>query len=993
MPTPLLPEDNQPVTIKQGTGGDCYILASLDCILQSTAGRRKLRSMFTIDPIDGSIIVRIKQIPSIHGNLLANIPALEEKGYIYNSVRIDNVDYDEFTLPPRRIAEIDHPNAGSQTSDHSNSLIVKVFSRLSSYYYKAQLAGNDMTASIVAHNNLAARYPESPCQFVSDIVGIPVIDYKHKAPPLVDDWNNYPVYNLDSVIRLKKLNPDLPIYIAMRYGQKDASGQLHSYHALRIKSIIFCPNRQDNSYDLELVNPWDNSKVEILEYRDIQNKNPNFAVFMASPLEELTVMLDNMRNTVSGYGLGKRVFGNPPLRKLLCSLKAICKNTLTADKLPLIEILYNRFPQLGLFFDSLKETPEKADEDDDLENINKRLIANAILAANGNLDTFIDQLLTNQTLQIKIAQAAIINNNALDDFIDYILSHGIYRAKLFHAILQAHGLLDALLDYMLKNKRFQLKITGALSPGELNDIKPAILNKIANLAFQNADKTIYNILIQNDFDFLSYILHSAEDKSLLLNTILKFETIDGRLNFPYLIRLANYAMENRLADVDYRLFFNLFMQQAVLRVRRQQSSDELLKAELQAGLQIARYCFNPTRTDLLINKELCQIINNNLVNVHQIIDGLLPNLWLLGGLIEFIKSNQSDAMLDRFSLGPEVVNWHSDNYPTIHRLLMQNIENCYSLQFFMNLYTINDRNPALVEQIIKVAALSTPQADLLKIIDLAQPSPFKQWYIEKCTKHHIYKLPTATFQALIAGKQNESGYFLVIPPVFDESILPSIRQWEEERLKEIYRIYYPFVDAIPRQDQANGLNLFFSLESSYVAACQKVKKHSSALQVEFFQRVLLEKIQNFQFSFKNCISIQSLITVKDQIFQALERQISLANMPRDPRLIDVYQKKYAEKYQEITQTFETLAKEHILNRINTEVLNVYTFAFTDSIESINSVEKTFINKLDAIEAEAAFLQSEIPFTLQARIEISASAEAKRDRMGHHFGGANVLSRF
>ena len=46
--TALIPEDHEKITINQGSIGDCYLLATLDCVANvGTEGRERLKSLFT----------------------------------------------------------------------------------------------------------------------------------------------------------------------------------------------------------------------------------------------------------------------------------------------------------------------------------------------------------------------------------------------------------------------------------------------------------------------------------------------------------------------------------------------------------------------------------------------------------------------------------------------------------------------------------------------------------------------------------------------------------------------------------------------------------------------------------------------------------------------------------------------------------------------------------------------------------------------------------
>ena len=67
MTTPLFPLNNGPISIKQGIFGDCYLLAALDCIVNSSSsGYERIKSLFTEVP--GGVFVRLR-----HNTLSVNL--------------------------------------------------------------------------------------------------------------------------------------------------------------------------------------------------------------------------------------------------------------------------------------------------------------------------------------------------------------------------------------------------------------------------------------------------------------------------------------------------------------------------------------------------------------------------------------------------------------------------------------------------------------------------------------------------------------------------------------------------------------------------------------------------------------------------------------------------------------------------------------------------------------------------------------------------------
>ena len=75
--TPLFPSSDEPIILTQGSADDCYLLASLDCIVNSDPeGLALLKSKFT--QTSEQVIVRIK-----HNNQSDYLTSEKMGGAIY----------------------------------------------------------------------------------------------------------------------------------------------------------------------------------------------------------------------------------------------------------------------------------------------------------------------------------------------------------------------------------------------------------------------------------------------------------------------------------------------------------------------------------------------------------------------------------------------------------------------------------------------------------------------------------------------------------------------------------------------------------------------------------------------------------------------------------------------------------------------------------------------------------------------------------------------
>ncbi len=186
-------------------------------------------------------------------------------GYYYDQIRKEDV----FILSRARLNEIDRSDEGVET----NSLAVKILERLSAYYFSrdwgsevsSSTRGLTRTTSLSAHM-IKRRFDGTPSMFVGKLLGI----------------ESYDSSDIDKIVKLKNIFPDLPIYIDMNYGKVDAYGRTHSAHALRIDKIV--PDRHDPAnYRFVLVNPWNNEIRKEHRSQDLQRKNCSFSIYKTNP--------------------------------------------------------------------------------------------------------------------------------------------------------------------------------------------------------------------------------------------------------------------------------------------------------------------------------------------------------------------------------------------------------------------------------------------------------------------------------------------------------------------------------------------------------------------------------------------------------------------------------------------------------------------------------------------------------------------------------------
>ncbi|RAP35875.1 hypothetical protein B1207_09820 [Legionella quinlivanii] len=289
--TPLFPRDGQPLTLSQGKTGDCYLIASIDCIYNaSKEGRERLKSMFK-ELDNGDVELRVKRTKQSE-----NLDP-DKIGINYRH-RIDpDTNEDVITIPHAYLAEIDASREGVR----SNSLAVKILERISSYYYKnAWKYQQNVLTSISAHD-LNNRHEGTSTAFVGHLLEV----------------HSHDTEDIQKIISLKNRWPEAPVYISLAYGKKDIHGKYHGRHGLRLKEIIRDKNTP-GGYKFVLVNPWNNTKEETINLADIRTRNTRFCYFSENNASDrLTWDIVNCTNERTG----RAIFENYQLFQGLLSLQ------------------------------------------------------------------------------------------------------------------------------------------------------------------------------------------------------------------------------------------------------------------------------------------------------------------------------------------------------------------------------------------------------------------------------------------------------------------------------------------------------------------------------------------------------------------------------------------------------------------------------------------------------------------------------------------------
>ncbi|MCW8497100.1 hypothetical protein OQJ25_08250 [Fluoribacter dumoffii] len=359
--TPLFPNDNEYVHIMQGNTGDCYLLATLDCYLNTIFGGRALiKSMFT-ENNDGSVTVRLPR--NKHSRHLIPADILKKYRYHYDAT----TGHDVFTIDRPNLKRIDDNKIGlgllGVSSD--NCLAVKILEHLSAYYFPGSL-GADINASALAHNN--DNKPEGrAAEFVTELLGA-------KA--------HYT--SAEDIKKINRLHPS-PLapatYIEINYGQPDAYGVIHGRHALRIKYIEVRNEATGPITYYHLVNPWDNKKIEIISEEELQKRNPYFCILA---LNDLSMDLYKTFLKCSDYTI-QYIHQNPLLYVAFLKLQMgnWASQFLNPQQLEACVKLHAQIPYFNLLQDLISTQFSGADE----------TLMRRMLSANGDKRQFFRSLL------------------------------------------------------------------------------------------------------------------------------------------------------------------------------------------------------------------------------------------------------------------------------------------------------------------------------------------------------------------------------------------------------------------------------------------------------------------------------------------------------------------------------------------------------------------------------------------------------------------------
>jgi len=337
--TPLFPGDDEPITIEQGEQiGDCYLLACLDTIFNDRkGGRQKINGMFAKDSL-GNLVFKIKR-----SEISVSLKPEYLKGkYGYQFVPGTNEDdrmgYDVFTISPERLKMIDSKQSiGVKT----NAMAVKVVEHITSYYYTKTWDPNIPEASILAHSGTAERFNGSCVHFTGNLFSL-------------EFFESYDPEDIDKIIKVKEVCPNVPILIAIDWSINEA-GIVLSRHALRLESI---GKNDSGEIIFSMRNPQNNMAEPMkMSLADIRKKRPEFGVFATSEATRLLCLAlgwSKSKNT-STQADGMAIIDNASLQQFMVSLLELTPG-FTESHVQCILYLNNTIPNLNKLFALLPET-------------------------------------------------------------------------------------------------------------------------------------------------------------------------------------------------------------------------------------------------------------------------------------------------------------------------------------------------------------------------------------------------------------------------------------------------------------------------------------------------------------------------------------------------------------------------------------------------------------------------------------------------------------
>ncbi|HAT1820443.1 TPA: hypothetical protein JAZ42_09475 [Legionella pneumophila] len=319
--TPLFPQRGQIITIKQGRSGVCFLLACLDCLLNGeTEGADIIREKFK--QTKSGVIVRIKRTDNtmkVHWEKMTG-------KYIYSYD--PRTDEDVIFIDNEKLKEIDNSKKGTS----SNSLAVKILERISAYYYQVAWDGDSLLAHKLHpkfHNNPIAK--QSDTAFLAKLLGVQVTVF----------------HDPDRLIKLKTINPKIPVYVGMNFGKPDRLGK-YRRHALRVGNI---KPLEHGEFEVTLINPWNNQEQTTYLLSDLRQRKCQFAVFDSSPQKKLlTEIFLEYKTEIGNY-----IFHNKELAFLLCEMKqcGLLDSDFAKHPLSSCLVLYKKLPNLVANYKSL----------------------------------------------------------------------------------------------------------------------------------------------------------------------------------------------------------------------------------------------------------------------------------------------------------------------------------------------------------------------------------------------------------------------------------------------------------------------------------------------------------------------------------------------------------------------------------------------------------------------------------------------------------------
>jgi hypothetical protein len=543
--TPLFPADNEPVTIKQGEVGDCYLLAGLDCIINvDPEGRAKFKSMFT-QTADG-VTVRIKR--TAIGNNLKLKMLTGKYRHSYNR----NQRVDEFFISNSRLKLIDDENS---IGVKSNSLAVKIIEHISSYYYTKSWDHREAYSSLKAHIETGERFKVSDNAFVAQLLGVET-----------------QISSMDDIVKLKQLSPDFPAYIAIAWNAQSA----HIRHALRIRNITV---KRGITY-FELVNPWDNTKTETYSLFQIKDRNPFFAVFAPTiqKLEKGNLLIRLPKAD------GRYLQSKPELSILIQKIK---KNMIIFNKHDAQRLikLYREMPGIVTLYGKLTKMEQQE-------------FHSCVFQSKGEKNAFINEFLKriNRIEVVREVVSAGLPAESCGKIIDLCLLSK--DAKLF-GLIQNLDLFSHLMFSQLDNEQFLQHLIGLESEASLPDSKRLKIIDEYIKAY-NAANTSTPLQVQVPHALIADVVFTQNEAKIVQAKITVLFAMDAIKNYRIDFTTANTTVEIAALRHQYIEYIKTFHSDDIAAALSFLDPKESEKVQIFINNKIAAV---NSAADQLINKD------------------------------------------------------------------------------------------------------------------------------------------------------------------------------------------------------------------------------------------------------------------------------------------------------------------------------------------------------------------------------------------------------